>query len=157
MELATSKLKKNCSFKFGGVLNMKLEMQTATFACKSINPFTKVSPSEKIEQLQAASQQHCSSVADGDWSNQLILTCRHKVRWAHGGRHHSSMLDFVGACTHREPSRLRNDVVVAVVCVLPEFRVILNSWCCMFYGVSDCADSSSHGIGRFCAASVFDK
>merc|ERR1711982_24033 len=41
VELAASELKKNGSFKFGGVLNMKLKKKLAKPARKGINPFTK--------------------------------------------------------------------------------------------------------------------
>merc|ERR1712233_143821 len=41
MELAASELKKNGSFKLGGVLNMKLKKKPAKPARKGINPFTK--------------------------------------------------------------------------------------------------------------------
>merc|ERR1719213_1457703 len=41
MELAASELKKNGSFKVGGVLNMKLKKKPATPARKGVNPFTK--------------------------------------------------------------------------------------------------------------------
>merc|ERR1712178_103673 len=41
VELAASELKKNGSFKFGGVLNMKLKKKPAKPARKGINPFTK--------------------------------------------------------------------------------------------------------------------
>jgi len=41
MELAAAELKKNGSFKVGGVLNMKLKKKPATPARKGVNPFTK--------------------------------------------------------------------------------------------------------------------
>merc|ERR1711865_990791 len=39
--VASQEMKKNGSFKFGGVLNMKLKNKAATKARKGINPFTK--------------------------------------------------------------------------------------------------------------------
>merc|ERR1712032_344420 len=41
IELAATELKKNGSFKLGGVLNMKLKKKPAKPARKGINPFTK--------------------------------------------------------------------------------------------------------------------
>lgn len=41
MGLAVSKLKKNCAFKFGSCLNLKLKKQLATPARKGVNLFTK--------------------------------------------------------------------------------------------------------------------
>ena len=38
MELAAAELKKNCKFKLGGVLNMKLKKKPATAARKGVNP-----------------------------------------------------------------------------------------------------------------------
>merc|ERR1711862_374444 len=39
--VATDQLKKNGSFKLGGVLNLKLKKKPATAARKGVNPFTK--------------------------------------------------------------------------------------------------------------------
>merc|ERR1712137_898773 len=39
--VAADQLKKNGSFKFGGVLNLKLKKKPATPARKGVNPFTK--------------------------------------------------------------------------------------------------------------------
>merc|ERR1712039_167510 len=39
--VAADQLKKNGSFKFGGVLNLKLKKNPATPARKGVNPFTK--------------------------------------------------------------------------------------------------------------------
>merc|ERR1712093_937950 len=41
IELAAGEMKKNGSFKLGGVLNMKLKKKPATPARKGVNPFTK--------------------------------------------------------------------------------------------------------------------
>merc|ERR1711953_1066117 len=41
LDLAANELKKNGSFKLGGVLNMKLKKKPARPARKGINPFTK--------------------------------------------------------------------------------------------------------------------
>mmetsp|Transcript_12458 Transcript_12458/g.29350 ORF Transcript_12458/g.29350 Transcript_12458/m.29350 type:complete len:110 (-) Transcript_12458:187-516(-) len=41
MEVAVDELKKTGSFKYGGILNMKLKSKPATKARKGINPFTK--------------------------------------------------------------------------------------------------------------------
>merc|ERR1719355_339330 len=41
IQLAATELKKNGSFKLGGVLNMKLKKKPAKPARKGINPFTK--------------------------------------------------------------------------------------------------------------------
>merc|ERR1712039_1169016 len=41
LDLATGELKKNGSFKLGGILNMKLKKKPARPARKGINPFTK--------------------------------------------------------------------------------------------------------------------
>merc|ERR1711865_734917 len=41
IDVAADQLKKNGSFKLGGVLNMKLKNKPATKARKGINPFTK--------------------------------------------------------------------------------------------------------------------
>merc|ERR1719216_429876 len=41
IDLAAAELKKNGSFKLGGVLNMKLKKKPATPARKGVNPFTK--------------------------------------------------------------------------------------------------------------------
>merc|ERR1711957_373625 len=40
-DVASAEMKKNGSFKFEGVLNMKLKNKAATKARKGINPFTK--------------------------------------------------------------------------------------------------------------------
>ena len=40
-DVASEQMKKNGSFKFGGVLNLKLKNKPATKARKGINPFTK--------------------------------------------------------------------------------------------------------------------
>ena len=40
-DVASEQMKKNGSFKFGGVLNLKLKKKPATKARKGINPFTK--------------------------------------------------------------------------------------------------------------------
>ena len=59
MEVATSELKKNGSFKIGGCLTMKLKKKPATSARKGVNPFTKEScvckakPSSKTVRLLA--------------------------------------------------------------------------------------------------------
>merc|ERR1712110_53922 len=39
--VAADQLKKNGSFKFGGILNLKLKKKPATPARKGVNPFTK--------------------------------------------------------------------------------------------------------------------
>jgi len=41
LDVASDQLKKNGSFKLGGVLNMKLKNKPASKAHKGINPFTK--------------------------------------------------------------------------------------------------------------------
>ena len=41
LDVAAEQMKKNGSFKFGGVLNMKLRSKAASKARKGINPFTK--------------------------------------------------------------------------------------------------------------------
>merc|ERR1711982_115980 len=41
LAVAAEQLKKNGSFKFGGVLNLKLKKKPATPARKGVNPFTK--------------------------------------------------------------------------------------------------------------------
>merc|ERR1719214_161953 len=41
LSVAADQLKKNGSFKFGGVLNLKLKKKPATPARKGVNPFTK--------------------------------------------------------------------------------------------------------------------
>merc|ERR1712176_914711 len=41
LAVAADQLKKNGSFKFGGVLNLKLKKKPATPARKGVNPFTK--------------------------------------------------------------------------------------------------------------------
>ena len=41
MGVATTELKKNGSFKFAGMMNMKLKNKPATKARKGVNPFTK--------------------------------------------------------------------------------------------------------------------
>merc|ERR1739849_64611 len=41
MGVAADQLKKNGSFKFAGMLNMKLKKKPATAARKGVNPFTK--------------------------------------------------------------------------------------------------------------------
>ena len=41
MGVASKQLKKNGSFKFAGMLNMKLKKKPATAARKRVNPFTK--------------------------------------------------------------------------------------------------------------------
>merc|ERR1712062_834442 len=41
VDIAAKELKKNGSFKFAGVLNMKLKLKPAVPARKGVNPFTK--------------------------------------------------------------------------------------------------------------------
>jgi len=41
LDVAAEQMKKNGSFKLGGVLNLKLKDKAATKARKGINPFTK--------------------------------------------------------------------------------------------------------------------
>merc|ERR1712157_424664 len=41
LSVAADQMKKNGSFKFGGVLNLKLKKKPATPARKGVNPFTK--------------------------------------------------------------------------------------------------------------------